>query len=112
VDRHLDALDGATEAAGTLRAELDGRAVELLDATLKAPISYRDGMFIQLAFGLEEPGFDHTHKGDGARSSAAKFATALAKRPIPCVKDAFQNIGKNSPNLARGNVKRQRQRVR
>jgi hypothetical protein len=104
VDRHLSQPDAARAVVETLRAELDGRAVELLDATLKAPISYRDGVFIQLAFGLEAPGFDHTHKGEGGRSSAGKFATALAERHIPFVKDAYQNIGKNSPNLARGNV--------
>ncbi len=104
VDAHLNALEGAKAAVEALRAGLEPRAIELLDGTLKAPVSYRDGVFIQLAWGLEEPNFDHTHKGEGARSSAAKFATALAERHIPFVKDAYQNIGKNSPNLARGNV--------
>lgn len=104
VGAHLDALEDAKAVVEVRRAELDPRAIELLDATLKAPISYRDGVFIQLAWGLEEGSFDHTHKGEGARSSAAKFAAALADWHIPFVKDAYQNIGKNSANLARGNV--------
>ncbi|WP_397404313.1 hypothetical protein [Phenylobacterium sp.] len=72
--------------------------------TMKQGLSYRDGLFIQLAWGLEAPGADHTQKGEGGRSAASRFATALAERHVPVVKDAYQNIGKNNPNLARGNV--------
>ena len=59
---------------------------------------------IQLAWGLEQGGLDHTQKGDGARSPRGPIAKALAARHIPAVKDAYQNIGKNTANLARGNV--------
>jgi len=100
----LDALVGAPDTVASLRRQLDASAVALLDAALRAPISYRDGLFIQLAWGLEEPGFDHTLKGGGARSTAKRFAIGLKERHIPAVADAYQNIGKNSPNLARGNV--------
>ena len=100
----LDAFDTAAATVAALRAEVDAQAVGLLDEALKAALSYRDGVFIQLAWGLEEPGFDHTLKGDGARSSAKNFATGLKERHIPAVADAYQNIGKNSTNLARGNV--------
>lgn len=104
LDAHLFAPADAAATVTALRAQLSAHAVAMLDATLKAPLSYRDGVFIQLAWGLEAPGFDHTLKGEGARSSAGKFALALAERHIPFVKDAYQNIGKNSTNLARGNV--------
>jgi hypothetical protein len=104
VQTQLDALNTAAATVAALRAEIDAQAVGLLDKALKAALSYRDGVFIQLAWGLEEPGFDHTLKGDGARSSAKSFATGLKERHIPAVADAYQNIGKNSTNLARGNV--------
>jgi len=90
-------------AAGFARA-LDTRPIELVSGALAASNSYRDGVMIQLAWGLEEPGFDHTQKGEGARSAAGAIARALAARHIPAVKDAYQNIGKNTANLARGNV--------
>ncbi len=104
LDRHLSTLEGAPAHIKVLRTVLPADAIALLDAALKAPLSYRDGVFIQLAWGLEEPGFGHTLKGDGARSAAKDFATALSARHIPGVKDAYQNIGKNTTNLARGNV--------
>lgn len=104
LDQHLDTPRESAARITALRGELPEDALALLDATLKAPLSYRDGVFIQLAWGLEEPGFGHTFKGDGARSAARDFATALDRRHIPGVKDAYQNIGKNTTNLARGNV--------
>jgi hypothetical protein len=91
-------------AVAALSTRLDSRAVELVSGALAASNSYRDGVMIQLAWGLEEPGFDHTQKGEGARSAAGAIAKALAARHIPAVKDAYQNIGKNTANLARGNV--------
>lgn len=104
LDHHLARPDAAAAAVGKLRVELDPRIVALVDETLKAPVSYRDGLFLQLAWGLEEVAFDHTLKGDGARSSAGMFGRALADRHIRSVKDAYQNIGKNITNLARGNI--------
>lgn len=104
LDQHLGAPDDASAKIKALREGLPTDVLALLDGTLKAPLSYRDGVFIQLAWGLEEPGFGHTLKGDGARSAAKGFATALSSRHIAGVKDAYQNIGKNTTNLARGNV--------
>jgi hypothetical protein len=107
--RLIAAIDSALAAALSpqqvteLREAADLSAVSLLDRVLKRPLSYRDGVLIQLAWGLELPEFDHTTKGEGARSTAGRFASELQKRHIPAVKDAYQNIGKNSPVLARGN---------
>lgn len=104
LDRHLNAPQDAPARIEDLRRKLPVNVLALLEGTLRAPLSYRDGVFIQLAWGLEEPGFGHTLKGAGARSAAKAFATALSSRHIAGVKDAYQNIGKNTANLARGNV--------
>lgn len=112
-DRLIAELDGfladATAADAMIEVLSRKLPAEVLDWSasvlgMKQGLSYRDGLFIQLAWGLEVPGSDHTQKGEGGRSAAGRFATALAERHIPVVKDAYQNIGKNNPNLARGNV--------
>ena len=67
-------------------------------ATVEPQKSYRDGVLIQLAFGLERgDGFDHTRRAEGARSAAGSVGAGLNARHIPAVRDAYQNIGKNSP---------------
>lgn len=104
IDEHLAAPEAADAVVARSRANLDPGLVSLVDATLEASVSYRDGLLLQLAWGLEEAGFNHTLKGDGARSSAGILGSALADRHIRSVKDAYQNIGKNSTILARGNV--------
>lgn len=104
LDRFLADPAAAAAEAEAAGQSLDSGPLELLEAVLKEPVSYRDGVMIQLAWGLEEPEFDHTQKGAGGRMVAAVLGEAAAKRHIRAVKDAYQNIGKNSPNLARGNV--------
>jgi hypothetical protein len=104
LDDHLARSEEAARLVARLRGELPLEVVQLLDAVFAAPMSYRDGVFIQLAWGLMEPDFDHTLKGEGGRSAAANFASALFERHIRAVKDAYQNIGKNTRVLARGNV--------
>lgn len=110
-DRVIGAIDlwlakGSDIAAEItlLRSGVPPQTLALIDSTLSAPPSYRDGVLIQLAWGLELEGVDHTQKGEGARSAAKALGTALAERHISAVKDAYQNIGKNTSNLARGNV--------
>ena len=102
IDAALAEADNASEIL-RLRASLDPSIVRLLDTVFTRPLSYRDGVLIQLAWGLELPRFDHTKKGEGARSTAKQIGLELPARHIPAVKDAYQNIGKNSPLLARGN---------
>lgn len=101
LDLRLAAADLSADTAAT---GVDPTALGLMKTVQSAALSYRDGVLIQLTWGLETPGFDHTCKGEGARSTAAKLALGLMKRHIPAVRDAYQNIGKNSSNLARGNV--------
>ena len=76
-----------------------------LDAVLAdSRTSYRDGVMIQLAYGLAEPEQDLTRRQAGARSVAQQLGTFLAQRHIRSVKDAYQNIAKNTDVLTRGNV--------
>jgi ribosomal protein L7/L12 len=87
------------------RAILPAEAVANLDAVLSHKyLSYRDGIMIQLAYGLEVPEADLTQRQEGARGFAADLGTFLAQSHIAGVKDAYQNIGKNNVSLTRGNV--------
>jgi 3-deoxy-D-manno-octulosonate 8-phosphate phosphatase KdsC-like HAD superfamily phosphatase len=71
----------------------------------KGGLSYRDGVLIQLGWGLVAPeGYDHTKRGEGARTVGQALGRANAARHIPKVNDAYENIGKNQENLVRGNV--------
>ncbi|MBB3711753.1 hypothetical protein FHS00_001324 [Limimaricola variabilis] len=66
-------------------------------------VSYRDGILIQFSFGLAEPEWDLTMRPTGGRTLAQALGVFLADRHIKSVKDAYQNIAKNTDRLARGN---------
>ncbi|MGV3723037.1 MAG: hypothetical protein ACO1SX_19225, partial [Actinomycetota bacterium] len=66
-------------------------------------LSYRDGILIQLAYAVESPGIDTTHRQEGARGIAKALGSLLASLHIRAVSDAYQNIAKNTPLLTRGN---------
>jgi hypothetical protein len=67
-------------------------------------ISYRDAALIQLAYAISSPArLDLTLRQKGGRTVAQKLGKFLADNHIQHVADAFQNIGKNTPQLARGN---------
>jgi hypothetical protein len=86
-------------------AALSEKARANIDAVLAhdAP-SYREAFLIQAAFGLCQPGLDLCMRQEGGRGVAASFARLLRRGHIRATADAFQNIGKNVINLARGNV--------
>jgi len=94
-------------------AALRSRLVELVPATQIANMeaalrgekgqSYRDGVLIQLSCKLADPHVDATKRPEGGRSLAQKLAAFFEEQHIPAVKDAYQNIAKNSPELCRGN---------
>jgi hypothetical protein len=106
LDRQLSSADDAAREVQDLRSQLPDEAANGLDAvlTMKQGLSYRDGLIVQLAWGLEADGFDHTLKGDGGRTASKAVAVILSDRHIAATKDAYQNIGKNTPTLVRGNV--------
>jgi hypothetical protein len=106
LDFYLPRLDEAEQRVAELALSLPGDvirdAVEVIG--LKA-MSYRDGLMIQLAFGLEaSEGFDHTKRAPGARGVGQQLGKANRARHIAGVNDAYENIGKNSVDLARGNI--------
>lgn len=91
-----NAVARANELSADIRSDLE---LILSDSR----VSYRDGVLIQFAYGIVQPELDLTLRPNGARSVAKQLGVFLADRHIRHVKDAYQNIGKNSDNLARGN---------
>lgn len=107
LDAHLSDLAGAANLVAGAQDQLPDQVMANASAVLggKGGLSYRDGLLIQLAWGLVGPaGHDHTQRGEGGRGVSQALGRANAVRHIPKVNDAFENIGKNSPNLTRGNV--------
>lgn len=81
---------------------------ENLDAVLRntKQLSYRDALVVQLAFWLANGAMtDITMRQEGGRGVSKALGEYLATKHIRAVNDAFQNIGKNTENLARGNLK-------
>lgn len=67
-------------------------------------LSYRDAVVVQLAYRLNEGAATNvTIRHEGGRSVAAWLGKYLRANHVRAVGDAFQNIGKNSANLVRGN---------
>jgi hypothetical protein len=107
LDRLLATPESLDEIICSAQIDLPADVISNSQAILSRAngLSYRDGLLIQLAWGLVgEVGFDHTRRGEGGRSVAKSLGRANAERHIPKVNDAFENIGKNTPELARGNV--------
>lgn len=103
VDRFIADSSAAQAAFATGANSLSSEVLDSVTA-VEGKKSYRDGLLIQLAFGLEaNSGFDHTLSPTGGRGAAAGVGVGFAERHIPAVKDAYQNIAKNQPNLVRGN---------
>lgn len=95
---HVDALRAKCAAI------VPAKQLDNADTLLANANSYRDGLLIQLATWIASPGIDITKRQPGGRSVAHKFARRLRDNHIAAVADAFQNIGKNSPDLVRNNV--------
>jgi hypothetical protein len=94
----------AAEAQAALPAEVFDNLALLSALPKTQPYTYRDALVVQLGFGLAIPGMDHTIRAEGARPVGDKLGKEYPLRHIPSVKGAFQNIGKNITELARGNV--------
>lgn len=75
-----------------------------VDAVLGSrSVSYRDVLIVQLAYKLAEGAADLTTRHSGARTVGQKLGRFFANHHIRNVQDAYQNIGKNTTNLVRGN---------
>ena len=104
VSQHLKA-SGHEKARMQMEAMLPAVQVKNVDAVLgSTSISYRDALVVQLAYRLASEGArDLTVRHPGARTVGQKLGKFFARRHIRSVQDAYQNIGKNSTNLTRGN---------
>ncbi len=104
VSRHLEE-SGLDEARRQMEALLPAEQVMNINAVLRSSsISYRDGLMIQLAYRIASPEATNlTIRYAGARTVGKELGTFLKGHHIQSVKDAYQNIGKNTTNLARGN---------
>ncbi len=105
IDTYIAKPDHGAAEAASARTSLAPEVVTDLDAVLSdSRVSYRDGVMIQLAYGLAEASADLTRRQVGARTVAQELGAFLAERHIRSVKDAYQNIAKNTDVLVRGNV--------
>jgi len=103
---YLNAREQQSKAGGTALKHLTAAQLSNLELILSADTSYRDVVVVQMAYGLccVEEQLDLTKRQPGARSVGAKLGDFLARNHIRAVRDAYQNIGKNSTELARGNL--------
>lgn len=105
---------------GTFEVLLNGKATWAKDLLVSADVrpdidtvlnstglmSYRDAIVVQMAFWLaNEKSTNITLRQDGGRGVSKWLGQYLASKHIRAVSDAFQNIGKNTKNLVRGNFK-------
>jgi len=96
-------LHGSTAWSSNL--VVDPKVLPNMLAVLESTeLSYRDALVVQLAYWLANgrPN-DITVRQEGGRGVAGWFGKYLAANHIRAVSDAFQNIGKNTVNLTRGN---------
>ena len=77
-----------------------------IEAVLQsASLSYRDALVVQLAFWIANGRHtDITTRAEGGRGVSKWLGTYLAAMHIRAVQDAFQNVGKNTVRLDRGNA--------
>lgn len=103
---YLNQPDRLRQAESAFREKVPPGKLALVESVLTtAPVSYRDGLMIQLAYGLAAAGkLDLTKRPPGARGTAGRLGRFLGASHIQAVADAYQNIAKNSADLARGNV--------
>jgi hypothetical protein len=103
VSRFLADLASAEATVVHPSSDLPADIVAWIDEVIRSKHgSYRVGIPIQLAYVLVSPTtVDATQRQDGGRGCAQKVGAFLQEHHIPAVPDAYQNIGKNTENLAR-----------
>lgn len=105
VDKYLTDPPSGESAIADARIALPPQILTDLEHVLSDHrISYRDGVLIQLGYGVVDTDLDLTLRPEGARGVAQQLGAFLAECHITAVKDAYQNIAKNTDRLARGNV--------
>lgn len=99
-----DPAAGARAIANASSTLPDTVVADLQSVLSDRRVSYRDGVLIQLGYGVIDLDLDLTLRPEGARTMAQNLGIFLADRHIAAVKDAYQNIAKNTDRLTRGNV--------
>lgn len=96
---------GYDRARRQMKLRLPAEQVKNIDAVLGSTrVSYRDVLIVQLAYKIaSDQAGDLTVRHAGSRTVGKTLGQFFAKHHIPGVQDAYQNIGKNSTNLTRGN---------
>lgn len=105
----LELLIGDPNARGSSAArvtDLPPEAAEALGRVIEKPDSYRDGLLVLLAYSVATAEvIDIRRRPEGARAAGDALGALLPSLHIKGVVGAFMNIGKNSPELVRGNNK-------
>jgi hypothetical protein len=98
-------VDGdALSAAAAKASELPDEIAESLERVIRKPDSYRDALLVLLAYPtLAEDIVDLRLRPSGARAAGDAVGRLLPSLHIKGVVGAFMNIGKNSPEMVRGN---------
>ena len=104
VIQHLATL-GYDGARRHMEESIPAAQVKNIDAVLASTrVSYRDVLIVQLAYKIaSDQAGNLTVRHAGARTVGKRLGQFFAEHHIPSVQDAYQNIGKNSTNLTRGN---------
>jgi hypothetical protein len=102
LDEFLADSTGARAIVEAERRHLPPDIAAKLDNILGKP-SYREATLTQLAWSLAAPApIDITQRQPGGRTTTAELKKVLEARHISA-RNAFENIGKNFPELRRGN---------
>lgn len=102
LDALLADLQAASDKAAATKAQLAPTVASRVDRILGLP-SYREATLTLLAWGIASPGpFDFTQRPKGGRTATAELKRLLEARHISA-RNAFENIGKNTPELRCGN---------
>lgn len=100
----VDEPDQIAEAIAQAREDLPEDALNALETLAPNPDSYRDALLVQLAIPLVRGrSTDITQRAAGGRSASGKIGDLLRAMHIKRVNSALENIGKNTPELVRGN---------
>lgn len=100
----LIADDAELERERARADELPDRIATALGRVIDRPDSYRDALLVLLAYpAIAGEPLDLTSRPRGARAAGDTVGRLLPSLHIKGVVGAFMNIGKNSPELVRGN---------
>lgn len=93
VDGFIADPEACAAAINSPKASLPAEAIVDLDEVLaSSKTSYRDGVMIQLAYGVSHPVCDLTRRQPGGRSVAQQLGEFLAERHIKSVKDPIRTL--------------------